>query len=84
MVILDVTSPSFVVMVQDLGIEDAVTTENGSYRLTPIDGEVEVVLTTTDDGHRRPRWFWRRLERYLGRSASPISSARCATRRALR
>lgn len=57
----------FDVHVQQLGIEDCISMNGGSYEITPEGGGSRVVLTTVYRGHLRPRWLWRPFERYLCR-----------------
>lgn len=55
----------FDVRVQELGIEDFISMNEGSYEITPERDGSRVVLTTRYRGHMRPRWLWRAFERYL-------------------
>jgi hypothetical protein len=56
----------FDVLVQQLGVEDCISMQGGSYVIRP-DGRngSEVVLMTSYRGHLRPRWLWRPLEHLL-------------------
>ena len=58
-------SVRFEVLVQQLGVEDCISMEGGSYVITPARGGCDVVLATRYRGHLRPRWLWRPLERLL-------------------
>ncbi len=55
----------FDVVIQELGIEDCISMQDGAYELRPDGGGTEMVLTTRYRGHARPRWLWRPLERFL-------------------
>ncbi|MGO8996251.1 MAG: SRPBCC family protein [Polyangiaceae bacterium] len=57
----------FDVLVQELGIEDCISMQGGSYEISAdaAGKGSEVVLTTRYRGHPRPRWLWRPLERFL-------------------
>jgi hypothetical protein len=55
----------FEVLEQHLGVEDCVSTTDGSYAIRAVPGGSEVLLTTSYHGHLRPRWLWRPFERYL-------------------
>jgi hypothetical protein len=58
----------FEILVQQLGIEDCISMQGGSYEIRPDAGGSEVVLSTLYRGHLRPRWLWRPLERFLAHS----------------
>jgi hypothetical protein len=58
-------SVRFDVLVQQLGIEDCISMDGGSYEFRAAADGSELVLTTSYRGHLRPRWLWRPLERYL-------------------
>lgn len=55
----------FDVTIQDLGVEDCISMNDGSYAIRGNDDRSEVVLTTRYRGHLRPRWLWRPFERFL-------------------
>ncbi len=55
----------FDILVQELGIEDSISMRGGSYALQGDAHRSELVLTTQYCGHLRPRWLWRRVERFL-------------------
>jgi Polyketide cyclase / dehydrase and lipid transport len=55
----------FEVLEQNLGIENCVSTSEGSYKILPKGIGSEVLLTTHYRGHLRPRLLWRPLERLL-------------------
>jgi len=57
----------FDVIVQQLGIEDAISMRAGSYEINASGHGSDVVVTTTYSGHLRPRWLWRLVERFLAR-----------------
>lgn len=66
--ITDVQPPSLVrfeVIEQHLGIERCVVTAAGSYDIRRCEAGSEIALTTTYRGHLRPRWLWRRAERWM-------------------
>jgi hypothetical protein len=56
----------FEILVQQLGIEECISMDGGSYEIR-AEGTAgsEVVLSTLYRGHLRPRWLWRFLERFL-------------------
>jgi hypothetical protein len=56
---------AFEVLAQHLGIEDSVTTSDGSYAIRATGQGSHVALTTRYHGHLRPRWLWRPFERFL-------------------
>jgi len=58
-------SVQFEVLVQQLGIEDCISMQGGSYEIRADGDGTEVVLATLYRGHMRPRWLWRRLEHFL-------------------
>jgi hypothetical protein len=58
-------SVRFDVLVQQLGVEDCISMQGGSYELRPDGAGSELVLTTAYRGHLRPRWLWRPLESFL-------------------
>lgn len=56
----------FDVLLQELGVEDAISMTGGSYEILAAgSGSSDIVLTTGYHGHLRPRWFWRPFERYI-------------------
>jgi len=55
----------FDVLVQQLGVEDCISMQGGSYEIRADDSGSEVVLTTRYRGHLRPRWLWRLFEHFL-------------------
>jgi hypothetical protein len=55
----------FAVVDQRLGVERTVTALHGSYEILPDAQGCEVRLATTYRSHRRPRWFWRPVERFF-------------------
>jgi hypothetical protein len=55
----------FDVLVQQLGVEDCISMQGGSYEIRAEEGGSEVVLTTLYRGRLRPRWLWRPLEHFL-------------------
>lgn len=55
----------FDVLVQNLGVEDCISMNGGSYEMQVAAGGTEVVLTTRYRGHLRPRWLWRPFEHFL-------------------
>jgi polyketide cyclase/dehydrase/lipid transport protein len=55
----------FDVLVQQLGIEDCISMDDGSYEIHPEAGGTQLVLTTRYRGHLRPRWLARPFEHYL-------------------
>ncbi len=55
----------FDVLVQQLGIEDCISMQGGSYDIREDGGGSEVVLTTRYRGHLQPRWLWRPFEYFL-------------------
>ncbi len=55
----------FEVLEQHLGIENCVSTDEGSYKILPAGNGSEIFLTTHYRGHLRPRFLWRPLERSL-------------------
>jgi hypothetical protein len=56
---------SFDVQVQELGVEDCISMNDGSYEIRGVGDQSEVTLTTRYRGHLRPRWLWRPFERFL-------------------
>jgi hypothetical protein len=56
----------FEVIEQHLGIERVFRAYAGAYELRPESFGTEVALTTRYGGSLRPRFFWRRVERFLG------------------
>lgn len=53
----------FEVLEQHLGIENCLSTGEGSYEILPAQNGSEVLLTTHYRGHLRPRSLWRPFER---------------------
>jgi len=59
-------SVRFDVIKQELGVEDCISMQGGSYEIAADGtGGSNVVLTTNYSGHLRPRWLWRPLEHFL-------------------
>jgi hypothetical protein len=58
-------SVGFDVTVQQLGVEDCISMNGGSYEMRATPAGTEVVLTTNYRGHLRPRWLARPLEHFL-------------------
>jgi hypothetical protein len=55
----------FEVLVQQLGVEDCISMQGGSYEITKDGHGSKVVLATRYSGHLRPRWLFRPFEHYL-------------------
>jgi len=56
---------AFDVLIQELGIEDCIGMQGGSYNIRQVEVGSDLVLTTVYRGHLRPRWVWRPFERFL-------------------
>jgi len=57
----------FLVRSQSLGIEDCIEMTGGSYALRPEGDGCALELTTRYHGRLRPRWLFRRVERFVAR-----------------
>ena len=55
----------FDVTLQQLGVEDSISMDGGSYEIRGDATGSEVVLSTRYRGHLRPRWLWRPFEAFL-------------------